>query len=68
VLQGEAYQAIHNVVGADELGGAVRPLQSKQNFRWLFVLMDADVERALAGNADLLRGVVTGRAGRWWRL
>lgn len=59
VLQGETAQAGDYVVEGDEFAGAVRPLDPKEEFRGLGRIMDADVERALAGDPDLLCGMVS---------
>ena len=58
VLQREAHQAGDDVVEADQFGGTVWTLQTKEDFGWMYIVMDAEVERALAGNSDLLCGMV----------
>ena len=67
VLQGNAHQAGNYVVETDQFGGAVRAFDAQEDFCRLRVVMDAQVERALASDSDLLRDVVTtvgkGKAG-----
>ena len=50
VLQGETHQAGDHVVQTDQFRGAVWTFHSKKDFCRLLVIMDADVERALAGD------------------
>jgi len=58
VLQREAHQAGDDVVEADQFGGTVWTLHAEEDFRWVFIVMDAEVERALAGNFDFLCDVM----------
>jgi hypothetical protein len=58
VLQGETHQAGDDVVEADQFGGTVWTLHAEEDFRWVFIVMDAEVERALAGNFDFLCDVM----------
>lgn len=58
VLQGETAQAGNDVVEGDEFAGAVRPLDPEEEFSRLRIVMDADVERALSGDPNLLCGMV----------
>ena len=50
VLQGKAHQAGYHVVEADQFRGTVRTFHAKKDFCWLFVIMNAEVERAVAGD------------------
>jgi hypothetical protein len=59
VLQSNAHQAGYYVVKTDEFGGAVRAFDTQKDFCRLLVVMDTEIERALPGNPDLLRDVVT---------
>jgi len=58
VLQGYAHQAGDNVVETDQFRSAVGPFEAKKDFCGVFVVMDAEVERALAGDLDLLCDVI----------
>jgi len=58
VLQREAHQAGDDVVEADQFGGTVWTLHAEEDFRWMFVVMDAEVERALASDSDFLCDVM----------
>ncbi|MEO7861357.1 MAG: hypothetical protein ABIU05_13105 [Nitrospirales bacterium] len=57
VLERNAHEAGYHVVEADEFSGAVESLHAEKDFGWLCVIVDTEVERALAGNADFLRDV-----------
>jgi hypothetical protein len=59
VLQRETHQAGDDVVETDELRRTVRAFDSKVDFCRLFVVVDAEVEGALAGDLDLLGDVVS---------
>ena len=62
VLQRDAHQAGHHVVKANQFRGTVRTFHARKDFGWVVVVMDGDVEGALAGDFDFLRDVMT--AGR----
>ena len=65
ILQGDAHQASDDIVQADQFRGTVRAFQSKKDFRRSGVIVDADVERALASDPDLLRDMISpGREGQ----
>lgn len=57
-LQGQTHQAGHHVVETDQFRGTVWPFQAKEDFGGMFIIMDAQVERALTGNSDLLCDVI----------
>jgi hypothetical protein len=59
VLQGETHQAGDDVVEPDQLGGAVGTFQAQEDFSGMFVVMDAEIERPLAGDFDFLCNVVS---------
>ena len=54
VLLGNTHQASNHVVETDQFRRAVRAFQAKKDFCRLFVVMDAEVERALTRNSDFL--------------
>lgn len=51
-LEGNTDQASHDVVKSDDFAGAVGPPEAEEDFGELLVVMDADIERALACNSD----------------
>ena len=55
VLQGETHQAGNDIVETDQFRRTVRTFHAQEDFCWLFVIMDADVEGALAGDFDAPR-------------
>ena len=57
LLQGKTHQAGNHVVEADQFSRTVRALQAKEDLGWMFVVMHADVERALSGYPDPLCGM-----------
>jgi len=67
VLQCNTHQTGNDIVETDQLGRAVGPFETKKDFSWVFVVMDAEVERALTGNPDFLGDVIAsvgeGKAG-----
>lgn len=54
VLQGETQQAGNAVVESDHFSRAIGSYDAPEEFRRLLIAMDAQVERALAGEPDLL--------------
>lgn len=64
VLEGQTHQAGDDVVKADQFRGAVRTFEPEEDFGWVFVLMDAEVERPLSGNANFLCAVSTASGKR----
>lgn len=59
VLQGKTHQAGDHVVETDQFRGTVRTFHAQKDLGWMFVVMHADVERALIGNSDFLCDVMT---------
>ena len=59
VQQGETHQASDDVVETDQIGGAVSSFRTKEDFCRVFVVMNADIERALSGDLDLLCDVIS---------
>jgi hypothetical protein len=57
-LQRKTHQAGDDVIEADQFRGTVRAFDTKKDFCWLCIVMGANVERALAGDPDLLRDVI----------
>lgn len=53
-LSVNAHQAGHYVVEADQFSRPVWALHSEKDFCWVLVVMDAEIERALPGDLDLL--------------
>ena len=58
VLQGKTHQAGDDVVETDQFGGTVRTFHAKKDFCRVFVVVHAEVERALAGDLHFLRDVM----------
>ena len=58
ILQGDAQQTGDDVVQPDQLGGAVGAFHTQKDFSGVRVVMDAEVEGPLTGNADLLGDMV----------
>jgi hypothetical protein len=54
VLQGDAHQTGHYVIETDDLRCAVGAFHSKEEFGWLGVVINAEVERALSRDTDFL--------------
>ena len=50
VLQSQTHQAGNDVVETDQFRGTVGSFQTKEDFCGVFVVMHADVERALTSN------------------
>lgn len=59
VLKGHAHQAGDDVIETDELRRTVRPFDAHEDYGRLIILMDGDIQRALAGDANFLSDVVT---------
>ena len=62
VLQRQTHQAGDYVVQTDQFRGAVRTFQSEEDFGWLCIIMDAEVEGPVPGDPHFLCDVVA--AGR----
>jgi|SRR5678816_2075653 len=58
ILQGETHQAGNDVVETDQFGRAIASLKAQKEFGSVFVVMDAEIERALADDFDFLRDLV----------
>src|SRR5687768_18256020 len=50
ILQRKTHQTGNHVVEADQFRGTVSAFDAKKGFGRMFVVMDADVKRTLAGN------------------
>ena len=59
VLQGKTRHVGDYIVETDQFRGTVQTIHTKKNFCWLRIVMDAEVERALAGDPNFLCDVVS---------
>jgi len=59
ILQSQTHYAGNHVVPPDQFRGAVQSFDAEEDFSGLRVVMDADVEHELAGDADFLGDVMT---------
>jgi len=59
VLKSHAHEAGYNVVQPDQFRRTVSTLDAKEDLRGSIIVMDGDVERALAGDPDFLGHVGT---------
>jgi len=46
-------------LGQNQFRGTVQTIHTKKNFCWVRIVMDAEVERALAGDPNFLCDVVS---------
>jgi hypothetical protein len=62
ILKRDAHQAGDDVVEANQFRGTVGPLHTEKDFGRVLIVMDGEVERALAGDVHFLGDVIaTGR-------
>src|SRR5687768_10084313 len=59
VLQRKTHQTGNHVAEADQFGGTVSAFDAQKGFGRMFVVMDADVERAMTSDFDFLCDVLT---------
>jgi hypothetical protein len=64
MLECEAHLTGNNVVEADQFRGIASAFDAKKDFRGVFVRMNGDVERAVAGDFYFLGDVLTTGAER----
>ena len=64
ILQSQTHQAGDDVVETDQFRRTVGSFETKKDFCRVFVIMDAEVERALTSDPDFLCDVIaTSRKG-----
>jgi hypothetical protein len=70
ILQRDAHQTGNNVVEPDQFGRAVGSFEAQKDFRGVFVVVDADVLRALSSDAEFLSNVrvASGEGTAHWRV